>query len=153
MLFIDLVVCFLGTVIMVNAQTCYYPDGSLSSRDAPCHSPSNGDGASACCGYPDICLDNGLCLAQQGSEMISRGSCTDESWQSPECSQYCNDGNYLSSQSRNLISRYLDHGSIFTLRMVLQSIRVVGRPYISFIISRINGCPAAARVMHTTTHA
>ena len=90
-----LFVSFLGNITMTNAQTCYYPDGSVAPPDTPCHSPSVGDGASACCNHGDVCLDNNLCLAQSSGELITRGSCTDETWQSPECSQYCSDGNYL----------------------------------------------------------
>lgn len=93
MLFINLFAFLLGNLIVISAQTCYYPDGSVSSHDTPCHSISTGDGASACCGYSDICLDNGLCLAQSGAEITSRGGCTDETWQSPQCSQFCEDVN------------------------------------------------------------
>ncbi|KAF6230559.1 hypothetical protein HO173_011096 [Letharia columbiana] len=78
---------------MADAQTCFYPDGSVSTHDTPCHSPSIGDGASACCGSTDICLNNSLCLAQSGAELVTRGSCTDQTWQSPECPQYCSDEN------------------------------------------------------------
>ena len=42
-----------------------------------------------------MCLSNNLCLNQGGAELISRGSCTDETWQSSECGQYCLDGNYV----------------------------------------------------------
>ncbi|CAD6584900.1 MAG: hypothetical protein ASARMPREDX12_001783 [Alectoria sarmentosa] len=72
MLLAHLFVYSLGIVIMTNAQTCYYPDGSVVARDTPCHSPSIGDGASACCDSGDICLDNNLCLSQGGAELISR---------------------------------------------------------------------------------
>lgn len=77
---------------MANEQTCYFPDGSVSPRDTPCHSPSIGDGASACCASSDICLSNALCLGQTGAALISRGTCTDKTWQNPECPQYCSDG-------------------------------------------------------------
>ena len=81
---------------MSSAQPCYFPDGSISTNDSPCHAPFTDDGASACCAHSDVCLDNNLCLAQNGPELISRGTCTDKTWQSPECSQYCSDGNYIS---------------------------------------------------------
>ena len=71
--------------------TCYYPSGT-TSPDTPCRSD---DVASSCCAHTDTCLSNGLCLAQGGSELISRGSCTDESWQSPKCPQYCSDGKQI----------------------------------------------------------
>lgn len=80
---------------MANASTCYFPDGTVSAHDFPCHSSSIGDGASACCGDTAMCLSNNLCLNQDGAELISRGSCTDETWQSSECGQYCLDGKYL----------------------------------------------------------
>ena len=96
---------------MASAPTCYFPDGSQSPRDTPCHTPSVGDGASACCAYSDICLDNNLCLAQSGAEVITRGSCTDETWQSPECSQYCADG----KQCLVVFYKSPQYSSIFTL--------------------------------------
>jgi hypothetical protein len=68
------------------AQTCYYPDKSIAQYDVPCNASAS---ASACCGSGSWCLDNGLCL-DYGS--ISRGSCTDESWQSTECCPYCQNG-------------------------------------------------------------
>ena len=73
---------------MANPQTCYYPN-STSSVDTPCHSDA---AASACCNAKDICLSNGLCLSQRDAEVISRGSCTDQSWESPNCPQHCADG-------------------------------------------------------------
>lgn len=82
--------CFLGQAA-TRAQTCYFPDGSESPRDTPCRAASSGQ-ASACCAYFDICLDNSLCLAQTGNEVITRGTCTDRSWQSGECPRYCQDG-------------------------------------------------------------
>ena len=95
MLFTILLVCVLGSAVIANAQICYFPDGSVSPLDTRCHSLSVGDGASACCASSDICLSNGLCL-QSDAEVVSRSSCTDRTWQSPDCSQYCNDGKYLS---------------------------------------------------------
>lgn len=83
---------------MANPQACYFPDGAVATHDTPCHTLSTGDGASACCADADVCLDNHLCLAQAGGEVISRGSCTDETWESPECSQYCADGRILFQQ-------------------------------------------------------
>ena len=84
-------VCLLEKAVTVGAQTCYFPDGSVAGRDTPCRAPTS-DQASACCAYSDICLDNNLCLGQNGSQSISRGSCTDQTWHSSECPQYCQDG-------------------------------------------------------------
>ena len=45
-----------------------------------------------------------LCLEQSGGPMISRGSCTDQNWQSQEYSQYCADGKLkVSSLSQKVI--------------------------------------------------
>lgn len=78
--------------LMAGMQKCYFPDGSEVTSDTPCQSSSTSDGASACCNSLDVCLESHLCLAQNGAPMISRGSCTDKTWQSQECSQYCADG-------------------------------------------------------------
>ena len=118
MLFIDFLIIFLGNVVMANAQTCYFPDGSVSPHDSPCQSSSMGDRPSACCDPADTCLNNGLCLAQWGGEVISRGSCTDRSWQSPACSQYCADGKYHSAFWKFLqqtLSLYLDTDADFNI--------------------------------------
>lgn len=85
-----------------NAHTCYFPDGSVAVKDTPCNSYATSYTESACCGYLEVCLDNHLCLAQSGAEVISRGSCTDETWQSAECCQYCADGD------RPLLQSYRD---------------------------------------------
>ena len=77
---------------MADTQTCYFLDGSEATDDIPCESPSINDRVSACCNSKDICLENHLCLEQVGGPMISRGSCTDETWQSQNFSQYCADG-------------------------------------------------------------
>ena len=78
---------------MTNGSTCFFPDGTVAPRDTPCHDPLLSGGASACCAGSDVCLDNNLCLAQSGPEIITRGSCTDWKWLSSECPQYCPDGN------------------------------------------------------------
>ena len=77
---------------MTDAQTCYYPDGTVAPGDTPCHSLSIGGGSSACCAKAHVCLSNNLCLHTDSQEAIARGSCTDETWQSSECAQYCSDG-------------------------------------------------------------
>lgn len=80
---------------MAKAQTCYYPNGT-SSVDTPCHSDN---AASACCNEGATCLSNGLCL---GGSIVSRGSCTDQSWESPDCPQYCADGKHSLQAALNL---------------------------------------------------
>lgn len=87
---------------MANAQTCYFPDGSVADRDTPCNSNATNYGVSACCAHMDICLDNHLCLAQSGEEVITRGTCTDRTWQSSGCSQYCADGDRPLLQSHRV---------------------------------------------------
>lgn len=70
----------------VSAQTCYYPDGLTPSDDIPCNSNA---AASSCCPTGSFCMDNGLCF---GGGVVSRASCSDQSWASAECAQYCTDG-------------------------------------------------------------
>lgn len=41
-----------------------------------------------CCGPTDICLSNGLCYVANINR-LHRGSCTDPSWNAPECSEVC----------------------------------------------------------------
>lgn len=72
---------------------CYYPSGKVSNQDVPCN---DGDEASTCCGPGLACLSNNLCMAT-GSDIQSptmkstyvRGTCTDKSWRSGNCPNFC----------------------------------------------------------------
>ena len=99
LILIAISVCFSMKATTINAQTCYFPDGSISPRDTPCRALSYGQ-ASPCCAATDICLDNNYCLAQSGSEVITRGSCTDSTWRRAECPQYCQDGQFHNSMGK-----------------------------------------------------
>ncbi|THW47840.1 hypothetical protein D6D25_04281, partial [Aureobasidium pullulans] len=77
----------------VSAQTCYYPDGLTPSDDIPCNSNA---ATSSCCPTGSFCMDNGLCF---GGGVVSRASCSDQSWASAECAQYCTDVNASTSIS------------------------------------------------------
>jgi hypothetical protein len=68
----------------VFSSTCYYPDKSIASNDLPCTNST----VSACCASDSYCLDNGLCITDM---VLNRGSCTDQTWKSAECAQYCQD--------------------------------------------------------------
>lgn len=73
-----------STQPLVAAQDCYYPNGDLSTTDAPC---SSAEGA-ACCPLNWQCLDNGLCYLDN-QKYFGRYTCTDKSWQSSACPGYC----------------------------------------------------------------
>lgn len=72
--------------VLVAAQSCYYPNGDLSTTDAPC---SSEEGA-ACCPLNWQCLDNGLCYLDN-EKYYGRYTCTDKSWQSSACPAFCTD--------------------------------------------------------------
>ncbi|GJC96180.1 hypothetical protein ColKHC_05006 [Colletotrichum higginsianum] len=65
---------------------CYFPDGNAVPGDFPCD-PDADD--SPCChgGLGSACLSNKLCRGPNGNTV--RGSCSDESWNSPLCAHYC----------------------------------------------------------------
>jgi hypothetical protein len=66
----------------VLAQDCYYPNGDVSTVDAPCSSSGG-----MCCAVGWECLSNGLCYYEPDG-YYERRSCTDQSWGS-DCSQFC----------------------------------------------------------------
>ncbi|TIA03146.1 hypothetical protein D6C82_02130 [Aureobasidium pullulans] len=70
------------------AQTCYWPDKSIAEELTSCNSMAEN---SHCCGANSLCLDNGYCFNQGNKygNRISRGGCTDKSWDSDACPQYC----------------------------------------------------------------
>lgn len=67
-------------------RNCWFPDGNTETQDLPCD--PNAD-ESACCGPDAFCLSNGLCLS---SGVVSRGSCTDRTWNDPACATQCTNG-------------------------------------------------------------
>ncbi|KAL4918603.1 hypothetical protein BDW62DRAFT_63826 [Aspergillus aurantiobrunneus] len=78
------------------AARCYYTDGSYALEEQqPCFPDQEN---SACCGLAktngdenDYCLTNGLCLGQvagyRGFMLLN--SCTDSSWESDSCPNFC----------------------------------------------------------------
>lgn len=83
-----LVVLALWTGPALAARTCYYPDGTISSGDLACDENAK---HSACCGAPPFggtCLSTGICSGIP-SGGLSRGSCTDPTWQSDACPKFC----------------------------------------------------------------
>lgn len=67
------------------SRACYYPDGSAAALDIPCQDTNH----SACCGPDSYCLANNLCIQKL---VLTRSSCTDQTWKAPECPYYCRDG-------------------------------------------------------------
>ncbi|KAI9155574.1 hypothetical protein HJFPF1_08160 [Paramyrothecium foliicola] len=75
------------------SQVCYYPDGSVATEQFPC---TNDEGGTFCCADGEACLANKLCYFNSTSifddtfrHFNYRGSCTDKSWQSENCPDYC----------------------------------------------------------------
>src|SRR3569833_2755146 len=65
---------------VLGQQMCYFPNGSPSPNDTPCRS----SGFTHCCNNQSICLGNGFCQSVEFQPYtLSRGSCTDQTWQSP----------------------------------------------------------------------
>jgi hypothetical protein len=70
-------------------QTCYWPDATIVDHNyIPCTNTTTTGTYTPCCIVGDYCFSNGLCLGT-GSMTTYRGSCTDRSWASPDCPQYC----------------------------------------------------------------
>ncbi|KAF2093696.1 hypothetical protein NA57DRAFT_81198 [Rhizodiscina lignyota] len=73
------------------SSKCYFPDKTPALEHTPCPIV-DGEDAAPCCGPGRACLSNRLCGSPQGNAdqaMLSRGSCTDASWNSWNCPRYC----------------------------------------------------------------
>ncbi|KAH6691355.1 hypothetical protein F5X68DRAFT_201757 [Plectosphaerella plurivora] len=81
-------VCLLLSAVSFSsaAGRCYYPNGAQSFDNFPCDVDAE-DGP--CCHGSQgwACLDNKLCRGPDGN--VVRGSCSDPTWDSPECSHFC----------------------------------------------------------------
>lgn len=79
---------------LIVANNCYYPHGNIALTDVVCF-PSDAD--SFCCGPGYACLENKLCMrTAEGTDnqpigSFDRGSCTDASFNSSACPQFCTD--------------------------------------------------------------
>lgn len=86
LLLIDLGVC------LQAGPACYDPFGKLAVDDLPCNPTAV---ESFCCGAGWSCLTNQLCRDVEGGVeggvegSVARGTCTDKSWSSTECPDYC----------------------------------------------------------------
>lgn len=70
---------------------CYLPDGDLVQEDTPC---SSDEEVSPCCGEESVCVANGLCLKTK-PKFLYRGTCTDHTWNSPSCPQFCTKSSFV----------------------------------------------------------
>ena len=68
-----------------TVPTCYFPDGTKAVGDYACRLDTT---TSSCCTIGAQCLDSGLCKSN-GDESIIRTSCTDKSWKSVGCAEFC----------------------------------------------------------------
>lgn len=68
---------------------CYFPDGTLDTKSFVCNTTAvDSGGSSACCSAGDDCYDSGTCY-QGWSGIAYRNTCTDPTWKSAACPQFC----------------------------------------------------------------
>jgi hypothetical protein len=77
----------------IATSSCYLPDGTIDFKHKPCNTSAE---QSACCGATDACLSNGYCFQQYAVDQVwnnrlARGTCTDKTWASDACPQFCSD--------------------------------------------------------------
>ncbi|KAH6617179.1 hypothetical protein F5144DRAFT_385379 [Chaetomium tenue] len=79
----------LGLLQRCLGKKCYYPGGVEAPGDLPCDTEAEN---SPCCAGGKIagaCLANKLCLAKGNPDWYARGSCTDPTFEAPECPKFC----------------------------------------------------------------
>jgi hypothetical protein len=87
-----LFVVLLLSLIAATDAVCYYPNGNVSPQDTPCQDTT---AHSTCCGQGYACLSNRICMAtgdelqKPGASLYVRGACTDPTWRSSECPNFC----------------------------------------------------------------
>lgn len=74
----------------IKNRDCFFPNGDLRI-ERPCFPEA---AVSPCCAVDWTCLANGLCFYPP-SGRLSRGTCTDPDWNSPDCPQYCTESSYI----------------------------------------------------------
>lgn len=93
----------------LQGSTCYNDDGGIIEDDVPCNPDAE---QSFCCGKYWTCLDSGVCSDQNttqliGSEntLLARATCTDRTFKSDVCPQFC-----LGGQLAELSERHRSNG-------------------------------------------
>jgi len=67
---------------------CWQPNGDRAWKDTPCTDDGNN---STCCPMGSECMSNNLCFFP-GPDLYERHSCTDRSWEDPNCLNICTHG-------------------------------------------------------------
>lgn len=77
-------------LVQRSLQQCYARSGGISPHDIPCTEfATDSDPAVPCCEAGRKCTSNRMCVSTDVDTDLKRGTCTDESWNSPHCPQYC----------------------------------------------------------------
>jgi len=97
------------TYLINSALTisCYYPDGSLAPNDRPCSITASEQSPSTCCGIGYACLNNTICQQTSATpccdtDLYIRGSCTDSTWSSNACPNFCISGRRILEISKQM---------------------------------------------------
>lgn len=83
-----------------DLSSCYFADGTLSNTTFPCNS---GGASSTCCPSDTACLENQLCLTDDGE--VLRGTCSDSSWSDSACPNFCLTGDSSFTALASILSR------------------------------------------------
>lgn len=71
--------------LAASELSCYYPDGKNATGLIPCKPDAE---VSHCCREADVCLTSGMCFSP-GLNSLVRRACTDKTWNSTECPNFC----------------------------------------------------------------
>ncbi|KAG6989931.1 vanadium chloroperoxidase [Physcia stellaris] len=108
-LFTSFIALLTALLLTVNAQSCYFPNGTDANRlnpSNPQYRPCNaGDPVSMCCHIGDECRSDGLCLSTWFDNNIWRDFCTDKTWQDRACIKLCVTGTMARSYANNPLQR------------------------------------------------
>lgn len=80
------IISLLALAYRVTSANCYSPDRSPVPVDIPCETTG---GDTACCSSGAFCMTNGYCLDKM---IVTRGTCTDITWTTPNCALECKNG-------------------------------------------------------------
>lgn len=82
-------ICLLLFISSISA-TCFYPDGSIPSDYT--YTPCGNAAVEPCCtsAFNGECVSGGLCKNDDDQYYI--GACTDQTWESSICPNYCKNG-------------------------------------------------------------